>query len=182
MGTFHSPIRHELPTDRISFCYQRADWDSSCDLLREVRWNDGCNHTVQKCATEVSLWVKIDIKAFAQSRKYQVKLRSFPCLFVTVTNGCKPILKEGRSLFADRMKPRITSHKFGCRDYWCLCKSALNNRKCSVPSHFNQFKVLTHTDTDTDTHADTYTYTYFYNLFTGLLVFLKLTLRLEASV
>lgn len=55
-----------------------------------------------------------------------------------VRNVCKCVLNESKSLFAERMKQCIASCKFGSKDYWCLCKSVLNNRKPTIPPLFNQ--------------------------------------------
>lgn len=62
----------------------------------------------------------------------------------SLSNECKCVLKEVKSLFADRMKQCIASHKFGSRDYWWLSKSMLNKIKSQVPplSNFKYSHIL----------------------------------------
>lgn len=55
------------------------------------------------------------------------------------------VLKEAKSLFADKIRNYITSPKFGARDYWQLCKSILNKNKSSIPPLFHQFEVFSST-------------------------------------
>lgn len=142
----YSITSKEPPTNRTSFCYQRADWDSFRDFLRYVPWNVVFNLPVQKCASEVSSWVKAGIEAFIPARKYKVKSRLLTwfsaacsasvahrnhffrlyhsdisdcnrCLFVSACNECNRVFSEAKTLFAEWMKQRIVSCKFGPKDW-----------------------------------------------------------------
>lgn len=75
--SFHSPSSQEPPTNKISFGYQCAYRESFRDFLRVFPWNVVFNDPVQKCASEVSSWVKA-FEAFIPARKYKVKSRSSP--------------------------------------------------------------------------------------------------------
>lgn len=66
-------------------------------------------------------------------------------LFIIVRNEGKRVFKEAKPLFAERMRYRIASPKFGSRNYLQLCKS-VNNMKYSVLPLFNRFQVLTSAD------------------------------------
>ncbi|CAE1168972.1 unnamed protein product [Acanthosepion pharaonis] len=160
--SFNSTPCKEPPTTRTSFYYQRSDWDSFRDFLRDVPWDVVFTLPVQECA---SSWVKAGIDAFIPSRKYRVKSRPSPwfsaaCsaaiahrnhffhLFRSDMSDCNRRLfasahNDAKSLFAARMKERIASRKFGSKDYWRLCKSILKNCKPSIPPLFNQFEDLT---------------------------------------
>lgn len=65
--SFRSPMRQEPRINRTSFCYQRTDWESFRDLLRDAPWNDVLNHPVETYVTELSLRVKASIDAFYAS-------------------------------------------------------------------------------------------------------------------
>lgn len=67
------------------------------------------------------------------------------CIFVSARSGCNRVLKEANFIFADRMKRRLASHKFGSKEYWKFGKNVLSKIKFRIPPLHNQFELITST-------------------------------------
>ena len=55
-----------------------ADWDSLCDQLRDVPWEDIFRLSASGAAGEFCEWVQVGIDVYIPHRKYQVKPHSSP--------------------------------------------------------------------------------------------------------
>ena len=60
----------------IAYDYSRADWDSLCDHLRDVPWEDFFELSASAAASEFCEWVQVGIDVYIPHRKYQVKPHS----------------------------------------------------------------------------------------------------------
>ena len=58
--------------------YSCADWDSLCDHLRDVLWEDIFKLSASAAASEFFEWVQVGIDVYIPHRKYQVKPHSSP--------------------------------------------------------------------------------------------------------
>lgn len=169
--SFLSPISCETPTNNIFFLF--SDWDSFRDILHDITWKG-----FQSSCSKVCHWGlhMCESLAFMPTEKYQMKPWSPPWLsptfsaaiahffwlyqsirlnynrrlFAIVRRECKYGVKEAKSLFTDRMKHHIISHKFGSIHWWRFCKCVLDNRKSGSHHAFNQIEVLTSTEDNTE--------------------------------
>ena len=57
----------------IAYDYSGADWDSLCDHLRDVPWEDIFKLDASTAASELCDWVQVRIDVYIPHRKYQVK-------------------------------------------------------------------------------------------------------------
>ena len=64
------------PFHRIA--HSRADWDSLCDHLRDVPWEDIFKLSASAATSEFYEWVQVGIDVYISHRKYQVKPHSSP--------------------------------------------------------------------------------------------------------
>ena len=55
-----------------------ADWDSLCNCLRDVPWEDIFKLSASAAASEFCEWVQVGIDVYIPHRKYQVKPHSSP--------------------------------------------------------------------------------------------------------
>ena len=62
----------------IGYDYSHADWDSLCDHLRNVPWDDIFKLSSSAAASEFCKWVQVGIDVYIPHRKYQVKPHSSP--------------------------------------------------------------------------------------------------------
>ena len=58
--------------------YSCADWDSLCDHLRDVLWEDIFKLSASAAASEFFEWVQVGIDVYIPHRKYQTKPHSSP--------------------------------------------------------------------------------------------------------
>ena len=57
----------------IAYDYSCADWDSLCDHLRDVPWEDIFKLSASAAASEFCKWVQVGIDVYIPYCKYQVK-------------------------------------------------------------------------------------------------------------
>ena len=78
--TFHQ-IHSERPRFIAYFYdYSRADWDSLCDYLRDVPWEDIFKLIASAAASEFCEWFRLELMHVScmTHRKYQVEPHSSP--------------------------------------------------------------------------------------------------------
>ena len=62
----------------IAYDYFCADWDSFCDHLRDVPWEDIFKLSASVAAKKFFEWFQIGFDVYVPHRKYQVKHHPFP--------------------------------------------------------------------------------------------------------
>ena len=62
----------------ISYDYSPADWDSLCDNLRDVPWENIFKLLASAATSEFCEWVQVGIDACIPHRKYQARPHSSP--------------------------------------------------------------------------------------------------------
>ena len=168
---FPSYSQWDAPFHRIAYDYSRADWDSLCDHLTDVPWEDIFKLSASAAASEFCKWFQVGTDVYIPHCKYQVKPHSSPwfsaasaaaivhrnhffCLhqqkkrfeskvkFKQVSNRCKRILEAAKLAYANKTKQAITSQKLGSWDFWQIVNSVLNKGKSAVPPLFNSSEVL----------------------------------------
>ena len=156
---------------RVAYDYSRADWDSLCDHLRDVPWEDIFKLSASAATSEFCEWIQVGIDVYIPHRKYQVKPHSSPwfsapCAAAIVhrnhffrlcqqnkssaskiklrqaSNRCKRVLEAAKLAYATKTKESITSQKLGSRDFWQIANSLLNKGKSATPTLFNRPEVL----------------------------------------
>ena len=65
--------KRDAPFHHIAYDYSRADWDSLCDHLRDVPWEDIFKLSASAAASEFCEWVQVGIDVYIPHCKYQVK-------------------------------------------------------------------------------------------------------------
>ena len=75
---FPSYSQWDAPFHRIAYDYSRTDWDSLCDHLRDVPWEDIFKLSASAAASEFCEWVQVGMDVYIRHRKYQVKPHSSP--------------------------------------------------------------------------------------------------------
>ena len=73
---FPSNSQRNTPFHGITYDCSHADWDSLCDHLRDVPWEDIFQFSASAAATEFCEWVQIGIDVYIPHRKNQVKPHS----------------------------------------------------------------------------------------------------------
>ena len=165
---FPTNSQHDTPFHGIAYDYSRADWDGLCDHLRDVPWED-IFKLGASAGSEFCEWIQVG--AYIQHRKYQVKSHSSPwfsaaCAAAIVhrnhffrlyqrekssdskekfrqsSNHCKRVLEAAKFAYADKTKESINSQKLGSRDFWRIANSVLNKGKSAIPPLFNGPEVL----------------------------------------
>ena len=61
----------------IAYDYSRDDWDSLCDHLRDVSWENVFTLSASGAASEFCERVQVWVNVYISHRKYQVKSHSF---------------------------------------------------------------------------------------------------------
>ena len=168
---FSPNSKRDAPFHRIPYDYSRADWDSHCDHLKNVPWEDIFKFSVSAAASEFCEWVQVWINVYIPHRKNQVKPHSSPSFsaacaaaiihrnhflhlyqqnksseskgkFRQANNHCKRVLVAANLAHANKTKGYITSHKLGSRHFWRTANSVLNKSKSAIPPLFNGPQVL----------------------------------------
>ena len=62
----------------LAYDHSRADWDSLCNHLRDIPWEDIFKLSASAAASEFCQWVQVGIDVYIPHRKYQVKPHSSP--------------------------------------------------------------------------------------------------------
>lgn len=172
LASLNCKASQESPFHRTLFSYERGDWDSFRDFLRDVPWTDVFAHPAEKCAEEITSWLSSGISAFIPSRKFQVKPHSSPwfspaCaaaiahrnhffhqyqrdqstankdLFSEARNHCKSVIREAKLSYQNQIHNHIASQKIGSRNFWRIIKSVRSSKKSVIPPLFNGPEVLT---------------------------------------
>ena len=141
---FPSNSQQDAPLYRTAYDYSCADWDSLCDHLRDVPWEDIFKIGASAAASEFRQWVQFGIDVYIPHRKYQVKPHSSPWFsaaaivhrslffhlyqkdkssdskvkFRQASNRCRRVLEAVKLAYANKTKESITSQKLGSRDFW----------------------------------------------------------------
>ena len=166
-----SPASYDSPIHRTLYSFDRGDWDSFRDFIRDAPWNEIFELKAEQCAAEIASWIKAGIDAFIPCRKFQSLPNSSPwfspaCaaaiahrnhfyklyhneanpentrLFRQARNHCKNVLKSAKLEYAQRTKARISEQKIGSRDFWRIYKRVLNKGASPIPPLFNGPEVL----------------------------------------
>jgi len=162
------------PSHRTSYNYQRADWDSCRDLLRDIPINDILAMPVDRCASEISEWIQVCIDAYVPHRTYQVRPHSSPwfspaCaaaiahrnhhfhlfrredsienkrLFSTARNRCKNVLQNARDNYQESVKAKISTQRLGSREFWKIFNSVTKKGKSVIPPLLDGPRVVSST-------------------------------------
>ena len=73
-----SYLQRDVPFHCIAYNYSHAEWDSLCDRLREILWEDIFKLSASAAASEFCDWVQVGIDVCIPHRKYKVKLHLSP--------------------------------------------------------------------------------------------------------
>ena len=159
------------PFHCIAYNYSCGDWDSLCEHLRNVPWEDIFKLDASAAASEFCERVQAGIDVYIPHRKYQVKPHSPPWFsaacasalvhgnhffrlyqrgkssdckvkFRQASNHCKRVLEAAKLAYANKIKESITSQKLGTCDFWRIANSVLNKGKSAIPPVFNGPEVL----------------------------------------
>ena len=135
---FPSYSQWDAPFHCIAYDYSRTDWDSFCDHLRDVPWEDIFKLSASAAACEFCDWVQIGNDVYTPNRKHQIKPHSsswfsaacaaakvlrndFFCLYQKdksseskgkyrqVSNHCKRVLEAAKLAYANKTKESIFS-------------------------------------------------------------------------
>ena len=163
--------KQDAPFHSIVYDYSCADWDSLCDHLRDVPWEDIFKFNASAAASEFCEWVQVGIDVYIPHHKYQFKSHSYPsfsaaCAAVIVhrnhffhlyqqnksseskakfrqaSNCCNRVLEAAKLAYATKTKESTTSQKIGSQDFWQIANSVLNKDKSVILPLFNGPEVL----------------------------------------
>ena len=81
---FPSNSQQDVPFHHMAQDYSSADWDSLCDHLRDVPWENIFKPGASAAASEFCEWIQVEIDVYIPHKKYQVKPHSSP-LFIEMT-------------------------------------------------------------------------------------------------
>ena len=81
---FPSNSQQDVPFHHIAQDYSSADWDSLCDHLRDVPWENIFKPGASAAASEFCEWIQVEIDVYIPHKKYQVKPHS-SLLFIEMT-------------------------------------------------------------------------------------------------
>lgn len=161
----------ESPFHRTLFSYEKGDWDSFRDFIRDAPWNEVFALGGDECAAECASWIQAGIESFVPSRKFQMKPHSSPWFspacaaalahrnhffhihqrekskeskrnFSAARNECKRVIEAAKSQYTQRTHDHLGSQKLGSRDFWRIYNNVLNKGKSSVPPLFHGPEVL----------------------------------------
>ena len=153
---FPSNSQQDALFHRIDYDYSCADWDSLCDHLRDVPWEDIFKPGALAAGGEFCEWVQVGIDVYIPYRKYQVKPYSSSWFSAAsaaaivhrnhsfrlyqkdkssgskvklrqASNCCKRILEAAKLAYANKTK-EITSQKLGSQDFWQIANSVLSTK------------------------------------------------------
>ena len=158
---FPSNSQQDAPFFCIAYDYSCADWDSLCDHLRDVSWEDIFKLGASAAASEFCGWVQVGIDVYIPHIKYQIMPHLSPWFsaacahlyqkdkssdskvkFRQASNHYKRVLEATKFAYANKTKESITSQKLGSQDFWQIAHSVLNKDKSAIPPLFNSPEVL----------------------------------------
>ena len=78
---FPSYAQRDAPFHCIAYDYSCADWDTLCDHLRHVPWEDILKHSASAAATKCVEWVQVAIEVYksGQASPISMVFISFYC-------------------------------------------------------------------------------------------------------
>ena len=62
----------------IAYGYSCADWDSLCDHLRDVPWEDIFKFIASAAVGEFCEWAQVGIDVYTSHQRYQINLHTSP--------------------------------------------------------------------------------------------------------
>ena len=68
LSQFPSNSQWDALLHRIAYDYSCADWDSLCDHLRDVPWEDIFKLSASAAASEFCEWVEVGIEVYQHSK------------------------------------------------------------------------------------------------------------------
>ena len=135
---------------RIAYEYSCADWDSLCDHLRDVPWEDIFKLSASSATSEFCERIQVGIDVYIRHRQYRVKPHSFPwfsgaCVaaivhrnyffrvyqqnksseskvkFGQASNRCKRVLDAAKLPYTTKTKESITSPETWFSGHFANC-------------------------------------------------------------
>ena len=95
----------------IAYDYLCADWDSLCDHLRDVPWEDIFKLGAPAATSEFCKWVQVGIDVYISHRKYQIKTHSSP--WFSVAFAAAIVHRNHIFCFYQKNKSSDSKVKFG---------------------------------------------------------------------
>ena len=80
---FSSNSKQDASFHHIAYAYSHADWDSLCNHLTDVAWENNFKLSAS-AASEFCEWVQVGIDVYIPHHKYQVKPHSSPWFLALV--------------------------------------------------------------------------------------------------
>ena len=115
----------DAPFDHIAYDYSHADWDSLCDHLRGVSWEDIFKLGASAVASEFCEWVQVGIDVYISHRKYQVKPHSSPWF----SAACAAAIVHRNHFFRLYQREKSSDSKVKFRQASNHCKRVLEAAK-----------------------------------------------------
>ena len=130
---FPSKWQWDVLFRHIDYDYSCADWDSLCDHLRDVPWEDIFKLSASAAASEFCEWVQVGIDVYIPHRKYQVKPHSSPWF----SAACAAALVHRNHIFHLYQKDKFFASKVKFRQASNHCKRVLKAAKLAY-AHKNK--------------------------------------------
>ena len=108
-----------------SYDYSGADWNSLCDHLRDVPWEDVFKLNASAAASECFEWVQVGIDVYIPHHKYQVK----PHLSPWFSAACTAAIVHRNYLFRVYQQNKSSESKVKFRQASNRCKRVLEAAK-----------------------------------------------------
>ena len=108
----------DAPFHRLAYDFSHADWDSLCDHLRDVPWEDIFKLSASAAASEFCEWVQVGIHVHIPYRKYLVK----PHSSTWFSAACAAAIVHRNPFFRLYQKDRFSESKLKFRQAIICCK------------------------------------------------------------
>ena len=118
---FPSNSQRDALFHHIAYDYSCADWDSLCDHLRDVSWQDIFKLGASASATEFCEWVQVGIDVYIPHRKYQFKPHSSPWFL----SACASAIAHRNHFFRLNQKDKSSDSKVKFRQASIVAKGFL---------------------------------------------------------
>ena len=122
---FPSNSQWDAPFHRIGYDDSCADWDSLCDHLRDVPWEDIFKLKASAAASEFCEWVQVGIDVYIPHHKYQVK----PCSSPWFSAACAAAIVQRNHFFRLYQQNKSSESKVKFRQASNRCKRVLEAAK-----------------------------------------------------
>ena len=109
--------RQDALFHQVAYDYSHPDWDSLCDHLRGVPWEDTYKLGTSAAVSEFFEWVQVGIDVYIPHRKYQVKPHSSPWF----SAACATAIVQRNPFFHFYQKDKSPDSKVKLRqasNYW----------------------------------------------------------------